>query len=198
MAYTIGFLFVGKFVDRFGTRIGYTVSIVWWSIAACLHALSRSALQLGFWRGLLGFGESGNFPAAIKAVAEWFPKKDRAFATGIFNAGTNVASMVGPPLFVFMAAHYGWRTCFFITGSVGFLLALIWWVVYRLPEMHRSVGQAELAYIRSDSGQDGGAPKIGWTAALKYKQTWGFALAKFLSDPVWWFYFTGCRRISTT
>jgi ACS family hexuronate transporter-like MFS transporter len=188
MAYTIGFLFVGKFVDRFGTRIGYAVSIVWWSVAASLHALSRTALQLGFWRGLLGFGESGNFPAAIKAVAEWFPKKDRAFATGIFNAGTNVASMVGPPLFVWMAARYGWRACFFITGSVGFLLALIWWVVYRLPEMHRSVGQEELAYIRSDSDQDSSAPKIGWAAVLRYRETWGFALAKFLTDPVWWFY----------
>jgi ACS family hexuronate transporter-like MFS transporter len=188
MAYTIGFLFMGKFVDRFGTRIGYAVSIVWWSVAASLHALSRTALQLGFWRGLLGFGESGNFPAAIKAVAEWFPKKDRAFATGIFNAGTNVASMVGPPLFVWMAVLYGWRACFFITASVGFLLALIWWVVYRLPEMHRSVGQGELAYIRSDSDQDSGAPKLGWAAVLKYRETWGFALAKFLTDPVWWFY----------
>jgi ACS family hexuronate transporter-like MFS transporter len=190
MAYGIGFLVAGGLIDRFGTRIGYTVSILWWSVAACLHALSRSALQLGMWRGLLGFGEAGNFPSAIKAVAEWFPKKDRAFATGIFNAGTNVAAMVGPPLFVWMAMRFGWRDCFLITGSVGFILAVIWAVVYRLPEVHRSVNREELAYIRSDTAGQSQFPKISMAAALKYKETWGFALGKFLTDPVWWFYIT--------
>ncbi len=187
-AYTIGFLFMGKLIDRFGTRIGYAVSIVWWSVAAAMHGVTRSALQLGFWRGMLGLGESGNFPSAIKAVAEWFPKKDRALATGIFNAGTNVASMVGPPVFVWMAAHYGWRACFFVTASTGLVLLVLWWWAYRLPEVHRSVNPAELDYIRGDGPEDLGAPKIGWAAALKYKETWGFALAKFLTDPVWWFY----------
>jgi len=190
MAYTIGFLAVGKFIDRYGTRIGYTLSILWWSIAASLHAFARTGLQLGFWRGMLGLGESGNFPAAIKCVAEWFPKKDRAFATGIFNAGTNVASMVGPPLFVWMAAAYGWRACFVITASTGFVLALVWWIAYRLPEAHGSVSPAELAYIHSDKDEREAAPKVGWLAALKHKETWGFALAKFLTDPVWWFYST--------
>ncbi len=188
LAYTVGFLAMGKFVDRFGSRIGYSVSIVWWSAAACLHAFARSAIQLGFWRGLLGFGEAGNFPSTIKSVAEWFPKKDRAFATGIFNAGTNVASMVGPPLFVWMAGHFGWRDCFLITGSVGFILAIIWWFAYRLPEFHRSVNKEELAYIQSDAAEDGETVKVGWAAALKYKQTWGFGISKFLTDPVWWFY----------
>ena len=187
-AYMVGFLFMGKFIDRFGTRIGYAVSIVWWSIAACLHALARSALQMGIWRGLLGLGEAGNFPSAIKAVAEWFPKKDRAFATGIFNAGTNVASMVGPPLFVWIAAKYGWRECFLITGAIGFLLVIVWALAYRLPEVHRSVNREELAYIRSDAAESPDAPKIGWAAALRYRETWGFALGKFLTDPVWWFY----------
>jgi ACS family hexuronate transporter-like MFS transporter len=121
-------------------------------------------------------------------VAEWFPKKDRAFATGIFNAGTNVASMVGPPLFVWLAAVYGWRDCFLVTGSIGFVLAAIWWMVYRLPEKHRSVSAAELAYIRSDD--EGQVPKIGLVEAMKYKEAWAFAAGKFLTDPVWWFYLT--------
>jgi MFS transporter, ACS family, hexuronate transporter len=190
MAYGIGFLVAGGLIDRFGTRIGYSFSILWWSVAACLHALSRSVLQLGMWRGLLGFGEAGNFPSAIKAVAEWFPKKDRAFATGIFNAGTNVANMVGPPLFVWMAMRFGWRDCFLITGSVGFILAVIWAVVYRLPDVHRSVNREELAYIQSDTAGQSQPPKISMVAALKYKETWGFALGKFLTDPVWWFYIT--------
>lgn len=186
-AYTVGFLFMGKLIDRFGTRIGYAVSILWWSVAACMHAFARTAFQMGFWRGLLGLGEAGNFPSAIKAVAEWFPKKDRAFATGIFNAGTNVASMIGPPIFVWIAANFGWRDCFVMTGAVGFVLAGVWWYVYRLPEAHRRVNAQELAYIRSDVEEAGGA-KVGWLAALRYKQTWGFALGKFLTDPVWWFY----------
>ncbi|MBI4872998.1 MAG: MFS transporter, partial [Acidobacteria bacterium] len=111
ICYTAGFLLMGRFIDRYGTRIGYAVAIVWWSVAACCHALARGALGLGFWRGMLGLGEAGNFPAAIKSVAEWFPKKDRALATGIFNAGTNVASMVGPPVFAWMVVHVGWRSC---------------------------------------------------------------------------------------
>ncbi len=188
-AYTLGFLFMGKLVDRWGTRIGYSVSIIAWSVAAALHSTARSAVQLGLWRGLLGLGESGNFPAAIKAVAEWFPRKDRALATGIFNAGTTIASIVGPPLFVWMAATLGWRMCFIVTGGTGFVLVLIWWSVYRPPEMHPSVNQAELAYIRADAEETAGAaPQIGWMAALAHKETWGFALAKFLTDPVWWFY----------
>ncbi len=189
LAYTIGFLFMGKFVDRYGTRIGYAVSIAWWSLAAVLHASSRSAFGLGFWRALLGLGESGNFPAAIKGVAEWFPKKDRAFATGIFNAGTNVASMIGPPLFVWMLQDMGldWRTCFILTGSTGFVWLAVWLTTHRPPEQHPGVNAAELAYIHADAA-DEARGKVGWVQALGYKQTWGFALAKFFTDPVWWFY----------
>lgn len=172
-AYTIGFLLAGKFIDRYGTRMGYSVAIVWWSVAAALHALSANAFHLGFWRAMLGFGESGNFPAAIKSVAEWFPKKDRAFATGIFNAGTNVASMAGPPLFVWLNIHFGWRACFIMTAATGFVWVVLWMVLYRKPPV-----QAE----------DMKMPTLGWIETLRYPQTWGFASAKFLTDAVWWFY----------
>jgi len=172
-AYTIGFLVAGKFIDKMGTRIGYSVAIVWWSVAAVLHAVSRTAFDLGIWRALLGFGESGNFPAAIKSVAEWFPKKDRAFATGIFNAGSNVASMLGPPMFVWLNYRYGWRTCFILTGGLGFLWVILWLLIYRKPP---------------EEPEDRKQPSIGWLATLRYPQTWGFVLGKFLTDPVWWFY----------
>jgi len=188
IAYTVGFLLMGKFIDRFGTKLGYAVSIIWWSIAAMCHAIATGVLSLSFWRGMLGLGEAGNFPAAIKSVAEWFPKKDRAFATGIFNAGTNVASMIGPPMFVWMAMHVGWRACFLITASLGFVWLIVWILSYRLPGGHPGVGHAELEYIHSDVAADSDEPPIGWGQALAYKQTWGFALAKFFTDPVWWFY----------
>jgi ACS family hexuronate transporter-like MFS transporter len=188
-AYAVGFLIMGKVVDRYGTRIGYAISILWWSFAAGFHALARSWMALGFWRGLLGLGESGNFPSAIKAVTEWFPKKDRAFATGIFNAGTNVATMIGPPLFVWMNSQFGWRACFLITASTGAVCLALWWSFYRLPHEHPAVNAAELALIQSDPDETK-EPSIGWTQALRIRQTYGYALAKFFSDPVWWFYLT--------
>ncbi|MGH9718805.1 MAG: MFS transporter [Bryobacteraceae bacterium] len=174
-AYTLGFLVAGKFIDRFGTRIGYATAIIWWSIAAALHSGARTAMELGFWRAMLGFGEAGNFPAAIKGVAEWFPKKDRAFATGIFNAGTNVASMIGPPIFVWMNMQYGWRQSFFITAISGLFWVVLWLIFYRKPDFNPEPGE-------------GKEPQIGWLAALRFRETWGFAAGKFLTDPVWWFY----------
>lgn len=188
-AYTVGFLFMGKLVDRYGTRIGYAVSIAWWSLAAMLHATAKTTMMLAGWRAMLGMGESGNFPAAIKGVAEWFPKRDRAFATGIFNAGTNVASMVGPPLFAWMLHDMGldWRTCFLVTGGAGFLWLVVWLVMHREPKEHPGVNAAELAYIHSDA-EEAGQKNISWSEALRYRETWGFALGKFLTDPVWWFY----------
>jgi len=188
MTYMIGFLIMGKFVQRYGTRIGYTVAVAWWSLAAVLHALAKTPLELGFWRGMLGLGEAGNFPAAIRSVAEWFPKRDRAFATGIFNAGTNVAAMVGPPVFAYMVADFGWQGCFLVTGSLGFVWMVIWWFSYRLPADHKSVNDAERAYIVSDVTSSEAEPVIGWMEALRQKETWGFAAGKFLSDPVWRFY----------
>jgi ACS family hexuronate transporter-like MFS transporter len=188
-AYAGGFLLMGWWIDRVGTRRGYAGAITLWSLAAGLHALSTSWLHLGFWRALLGLGESGNFPAAIKAVTEWFPKRDRAFATGIFNASTNVAVMIGPPLFVWMNSHLGWRACFLITASTGAICLARWWFFYRLPRQHRWVNEAELAIIESDPEEKAEA-RISWAQALKIRQTYGFALAKFFSDPVWWFYLT--------
>lgn len=187
IAYTVGFLLLGKLIDRFGTRIGYAVAIAWWSLAAGFHALAGSVFALGFWRAMLGLGEAGNFPAAIKSVAEWFPKKDRALATGIFNAGSNVASMVGPPVFVWMNVRFGWRGAFLVTSSLGFFWLLLWLVSYQSPEKHKRVNREELRYIRGDAPEIEQA-RVGWTAALGMRQTWGFALAKFLTDPVWWFY----------
>lgn len=188
-AYAGGFLLMGWWIDRVGTRRGYAGAITLWSLAAGLHALSTSWLQLSFWRALLGLGESGNFPAAIKAVTEWFPKRDRAFATGIFNAGTNVATMIGPPLFVWMNGHFGWRTCFLITASTGAVCLAAWWFFYRTPRQHSWPNQAELAIIESDPDEKS-EPRVGWSQALRIRQTYGFALAKFFSDPVWWFYLT--------
>jgi ACS family hexuronate transporter-like MFS transporter len=173
----------GKYIDRWGTRVGYAVSLAWWSVAAALHAPPLS-VGLGGWRALLGIGEAGNFPAAIKGVAEWFPKKDRAFATGIFNAGSNVASMVGPPMFAAINESYGWRSCFLITASLGAIWMIFWLSVYRTPEQHSTVTPGELAYIRSDAADEAKAPKVSWSEAFGYRQTWGFGIAKFLTDPV--------------
>lgn len=189
LAYTVGFLFVGKFIDWVGTKVGYLISILWWSVAAACHAMAGSAVALGGWRFLLGLGESGNFPSCIKSVAEWFPKKDRAFATGIFNAGTNVAATIGPPAIVALAAVYGWRAAFLITASLGALWVPLWWYFYDRPERHRQVSREELAYIHSDRG-GGPEPAVGWLPAMRHRETWGFAAGKFLTDPVWWFYLT--------
>jgi ACS family hexuronate transporter-like MFS transporter len=175
LAYTVGFLVAGKFIDRFGTRVGYATSIVWWSIAAALHAVAHSAFSLGFWRAMLGFGEAGNFPAAIKSVAEWFPKKDRALATGIFNSGTNVASMIGPPVFAWLLIRSGWRAAFVFTASTGFIWVFLWLLLYRKPPVS---SDAEEVVVKS----------MSWSESLRYPQTWGFAIGKFLTDPVWWFY----------
>ena len=185
--YAVGFLAMGRLVDRSGTKIGYAVSITWWSIAAALHALSRNFLDLAFWRGLLGLGESGNFPSAIKAVTEWFPKRDRALATSLFNSGTNIASVVGPPLFLGMNAVFGWRVCFLITASTGMICLALWWWLFRVPREHPWTNAEEIALIESDNDA-AIVEKFTWAQALRMRETYGYALAKFLSDPVWWFY----------
>jgi MFS transporter, ACS family, hexuronate transporter len=172
-AYTIGFLIVGRFIDAYGVRIGYASAALWWGLSSMLHTIARTPMQLGAFRGLLGLGESGNFPSAIKAVAEWFPPKDRAFATGIFNAGTNMANIIGPPVFAAILVSFGWRACFYVTSTLGILFSIVWFFSYHSPAPEPGVPVEK---------------PMPWSEAVRYPQTWGFAAGKFFSDPAWWFY----------
>jgi len=186
-AYAFGLLLAGRLMDRIGTRAGYAISIVWWSLAAMGHALARTPFGFGVARAALGIGEAGNFPAAIKTVAEWFPKKERAFATGLFNAGSNVGAIVAPLTVPRIAEAWGWRWAFILTGAIGFIWLLFWLPMYRRPEKHPKVSRAELDHIQSDP-PDPPAVKIPWARLIPHRQTSAFAIGKYLTDPVWWFY----------
>lgn len=185
-AYAVGLLIVGRLMDWLGTRKGFSLAIIFWSLAAMGHALARSAFGFGIARFALGLGEAGNFPAAIKTAAEWFPKKERALATGIFNSGSNVGAIVAPLTVPWIAVNYGWQWAFIITGAVGFVWLAFWLVFYRRPEEHPHLSKAELAYIQSDPAEP--VTKIPWLRLLPHRQTWAFAAGKFLTDPVWWFF----------
>ena len=185
-AYAVGFLGVGRMLDRIGVRKGFTIAIVTWSIAAMAHALARTAFGFGVARAALGLGESGNFPGAIKATAEWFPKKERAFATGIFNAGSNVGAILTPLVVPWITLAWGWRWAFIVVGAIGFVWLAFWLALYRSPESHPRVTPAELAYIRSDPPEP--TRQVAWGELLGRRQTWAFLLGKALTDPVWWFY----------
>jgi ACS family hexuronate transporter-like MFS transporter len=185
-AYALGLVIVGRLMDRFGSRMGYTLAIVVWSVAAMGHALARSALGFGLARFALGLGEAGNFPVAIKTVAEWFPKKERAFATGIFNSGTNVGAIVAPLTVPWIALTFGWQWAFIITGAIGFIWVAFWLRMYDAPERHDRVTPAERAYIESD--HEVATASVPWQALLWHRQTWAFAVGKFMTDPIWWFY----------
>jgi MFS transporter, ACS family, aldohexuronate transporter len=185
-AYAIGLLVVGRLMDRFGTRKGFSFAIVFWSIAAMGHALARSAFGFGTARFFLGLGEAGNFPASIKTVAEWFPKKERALATGIFNSGSNVGAIAAPLVVPYIAVNYGWQWAFIITGTIGFIWLIFWLLIYRRPEEHPKVQKAELAHIQSDPPEP--STKIPWGRLIPLRQTWAFAIGKFLTDPIWWVY----------
>ena len=189
-AYAIGLLGFGRYIDKIGTRLGYAASIVIWSIAAICHAFAKSTFGFGVARTALGFGEAGNFPAAIRTVAEWFPQKDRAFATGIFNSGTNVAAILGPPLIAWIFSSYGWQQAFVWTGVLGFVWLVCWLIFYEIPSRQRRLSAAEYAYIHSDDIISDTAilPSIGWRRILGLRQTWAFILGKFLTDPIWYFY----------
>jgi ACS family hexuronate transporter-like MFS transporter len=186
-AYAIGLAVFGWFIDKYGTKIGYTLSITWWSIAAMAHALATSVFGFGVARFFLGLGESGNFPAAIKATAEWFPKKERALATGIFNSGANIGAVVAPAVVPWLTVTYGWQSAFLATGATGFVWLVLWIIFYEKPEAAKKVLKAEMAYILSDPPEPA-SEKIPWLKLLKYRQTWAFIVGKFLTDPVWWFY----------
>jgi MFS transporter, ACS family, hexuronate transporter len=190
LCYGISMVLAGRLIDKFGTKLGYAVSVFLWSIAAMGHALARGVLGFGIWRGFLGITEAGNFPAAIKTVAEWFPKKERALATGIFNSGTNVGAIVAPLAIPAMVALWGWQSAFIITGAIGFLWVVLWLIYYELPERHKKISKNELAYIHSDvdEQQEKSDEKVPWLQLLKYRQTWLFFIGKGLTDPIWWFY----------
>lgn len=186
LAYAIGFPVMGWFLDRAGTRIGYAVALTLWSLAAAGHALARSALGFGIARALLGLGEAGNFPAAIKTTAEWFPQRERALATGIFNAGSNVGAILAPLMAPALALAWGWQAAFVVTGLIGLVWLALWIPLYRRPEEHPRLGAAELAHIQAERDEPG--PNLPWRRLLPHRQTWAFAVGKFLTDPIWWFY----------
>jgi MFS transporter, ACS family, aldohexuronate transporter len=186
-AYAIGLLFGGRLIDRFGTKLGFSVAVVVWSIAAMGHALVRSAFGFGVARFALGLGESGNFPASIKGVAEWFPKKERALATGIFNSGANIGAVFAPAVVPWLTITYGWQAAFIMTGLFGFIWLVFWVFMYEIPEKHRRISTKELEYIQSDR-EEVRSVKISWIKLLRYRQTWAFVIGKFMTDPPWWFY----------
>jgi ACS family hexuronate transporter-like MFS transporter len=186
-AYAFGLLLAGRLMDCIGTRAGYALALIWWSLAAMGHALARTPFGFGVARAALGIGEAGNFPAAIKTVAEWFPKKERAFATGLFNAGSNVGAIVAPLTVPWIARTYNWQTAFIVTGALGFLWLVFWLPTYKRPEKHPKVSRAELDHIQSDP-PDPPAAKISWARLIPHRQTSAFAIGKYLTDPVWWFY----------
>jgi ACS family hexuronate transporter-like MFS transporter len=205
LAYALGLLIAGRIIDRIGTKTGFSIAILLWSFAAMTHAyavriggafapafaavgLAYSASVIGFIvvRFALGIGEAGNFPAAIKTVAEWFPKKERALATGIFNSGTNIGAVVTPLVVPWLTLAYGWPAAFVATGALGFAWLLLWWPLYAPPGSHRSVRASEIAYIQSDPPDR--VVQVPWLALIPYRQTWAFSVAKGLTDPVWWLY----------
>ena len=186
VAYAIGFVSIGRLMDWIGTRKGFALSVVFWSLAAMAHALAQSVMGFSAARFALGLGEAGNFPAAIKTVAEWFPKNERAFATGIFNSGTNIGAIVTPLTVPFIAASFGWRWAFIITGALGFVWLVFWLLLYSKPEENPRITAEELAHINSDPPET--TTLIPWASLLTYRQTWAFAIGKFLTDPIWWFY----------
>jgi MFS transporter, ACS family, aldohexuronate transporter len=185
-AYALGILLVGQLIDRLGTRVGYAVAMVFWSVASMAHAACHSLGSFFLARSALGFGESGVFPASLKAVAEWFPVRERALATGIFNAGTNAGAIVTPLVVPWIAVNWGWRWAFLLTGALGFVWTVLWLAVYRKPEEHPRVGAAELAFIRSDPAES--VTRVPWLRLLPHRQTWAIVSGKFLIDPIWWFY----------
>jgi MFS transporter, ACS family, hexuronate transporter len=192
LAYSAMYAGGGKIADWLGTRLGYTILIVWWSVATILHGLMSTVFGLGIARFLLGFGEGGGFPCSAKAVSEWFPPEDRAFAFGIFNTGSSVGAVVAPPLIAFIILTVDWRWVFFITGTLGLLWALAWWLFYNLPRKQKLITPDELAYIEKSiaSTEESSSQRnsISWLSLFRYRQVWALVGAKFLTDAAWFFF----------
>jgi MFS transporter, ACS family, hexuronate transporter len=186
LAYALGYLAFGHIVDRFGARIGYTAAFIIWTVAHMLHAAARSVTSFAVVRFLLGIGESGSFPSALKAVTEWFPKKERALAIGLFNAGSNIGAIITPFIVAALTISYGWRGAFIVTGAVSSLWLVAWLALYRRPRESKQLSEAELAHIESDPSDP--AAKVPWLRVLRAKEAWAFAVGKFLTDPVWWMF----------
>lgn len=192
--YAVGLLGAGGLIDKMGSRIGYGLSTFLWSLAGIATALVNTVPGFQIVRGALGLTEAGNFPAAIKTVAEWFPKKERALATGIFNSGANIGAILTPLTVPFIVVQWGWQWAFILTGLLGFVWLIFWFVLYEVPRKHKKISVAELAFIESDQEEEKGTvgddslPALSWLQLLTFRQTWAFAIGKFLTDPIWWFY----------
>jgi MFS transporter, ACS family, hexuronate transporter len=184
-AYAIGLLAMGSLIDRIGARIGYALSIGIWSLSAAAHALVKTPLGFGAARFALGLGEAGNFPAGIKTVAEWFPKKERALATGVFNSGSNLGAAIAPLFVLRIADRFGWQSAFLVTAALSTIPLVLWIMIYRPPAQHPRLSAGELGYIRSGPAEP--VEKVPWSRLLSHRQTWSFVIGKFLTDPIWWF-----------
>lgn len=193
IAYAIGLLLAGRIIDKLGTKIGYALATALWSVAAVAHAAVSTVTGFAVARAALGLTEAGNFPAAIKTVAEWFPKKERALATGIFNSGANIGAILAPATVPFIVTQLSWQWAFIITGALGFIWLIFWFIYYEIPQKQKRLKQPEYEYIHSDKDEaapidDAHPPKVSWTRLLSFRQTWAFAIGKLLTDPIWWFY----------
>lgn len=191
-AYAVGLLISGRVIDKIGTKLGYTITVIVWSVAAMLHAIARSAFGFGIARVGLGLGEAGNFPAAMKAVAEWFPKKERAQATGIFNAGTSIGVVLALIIVPWILQYYGWQEVFWITGAFGFIWLIFWLIFYEVPTRQKRLSAAELNFIISgqdvETAETAHAGSIKWHKLFTFPQTWAFVTGKALIDPIYWFF----------
>ena len=198
VAYGIGMILGGRMLDRLGSKMGYSIAIIVWSLGAVLHAAVRSVTGFGAARAVLGLGEAGNFPAAVKVIAEWFPKRDRAYATGLFNSGTTIGAIIAPIIVTAITLEWGWRWAFIVTGMLGFIWVIVWWALYHSPEKHRGVNQAELDYIHSDEDEahksnEPNKPNkphqtITWRQLFEHRQTYAILFSRFVTDWVWWFF----------
>lgn len=192
IAYAIGLLLAGRVIDKLGTKIGYALATTLWSAAAVAHAAASTVFGFGVARSFLGIFEAGNFPAAIKTVAEWFPKKERALATGIFNSGANIGAIVAPIAVPWIVVTLSWEWAFILTGALGFFWLILWFVYYEVPKKQKKLSQAEFEYIHSDKDEtpvlEQVKPGVSWFKLLAFRQTWAFSIGKLLTDPIWWFY----------
>ena len=186
LAYAIGYVIFGRLIDKLGARFGYSLAATIWGLAAMAHAGARGAMDFMIARFALGLGVSGNFPAGVKAVSEWFPAKERAFAIGIFNAGANIGAILTPLIAPILVVAFGWRAAFLFTGAIVFVWVAVWWTIYRRPREKKNLTAAELAYIESDPADPPG--KVPWLSLLRHRQTWAYAVGKFMIDPIWWFF----------